>query len=504
MHRVLTSSKDTYITNKIINNSFRALNANVGSAGTLDLFKLYSENSVPGESDPIELSRLLIKFPIEELSRMDDLGLIDITDPSFKCYLKLHDVYGGQTTPRNFKAIVFPLAQEFTEGTGLNVVSFTDLDATNYMTASIQNGTAVLWNEPGAMASGSLGDSNIDVIVSGSLSGTNTSLCVEQLFVTGEEDLNVDITTIVSGTVSNQIPNHGFLIGLSGSYENNDKSYFVKRFASRNVQVASLRPKLSVHFDDSMQDSHTDMIFNVTGALYLRNYHQGNLENILSGSSASELSGENCMILKIESGDFKKTFNVSQAMRGRHRIPGVYSSSFAISSFDPLLYDEVNASGSITFNEIWTNPEETVTYLSSSIEVKRESRRKSNTQNQNNLLVTVLNVNEEYRQGEIVNIRVFAEARDRAIVYARSPIEKKSQIFKEMYYRVRDVNDGEVIIDFDKVNHSTKLSTDEDGMFFIFFTDSLVKGRTYTFDFLIRRNGADTVIKDATSKFRIV
>ena len=508
MQRILTASKDTYITNKIINNKFRATDANVGNAGTLDLFKLYKENTISGEENPIENSRLLIKFPIAEVGSMDSSGLIDINDPSFKCTLTLHDVYGGQTTPRNFKAILFPLSQSFTEGIGLNIATFSDLDATNYLTASIINGQAVSWNKPGAMASGSLNDENIDVIVSGTLkgpSGTSTvSLSPYQDFVTGEEDLVLDVTTIVSGTVSGQIPDHGFLIGFSGSYEKNDKTYFVKRFASRNVQVASLRPKLKIKFDDTEQDSHSDMIFNVSSSLYLRNYHQGNLENILSGSNAAELTGENCMILKLESGSFKKSYNVSQAMRGRHRIRGVYSASLAVSSFENLLYKHANLTGSITFSEIWSNVQETVTYLSSSITLKKEGRLKSNLQNQNNLLVTVLNVNEEYRQGEVVNIRVFAENRDRDVVFVKSPYEKKSQIFKEAFYRVRDVNDGKIVIDFDKVHNSTKLSTDEDGMFFQFYTDSLVKGRVYTFDFLIRRNGADTVIKDAASKFRIV
>ena len=46
MYRILTASKDAYITNKIINNSFRATDANVGQAGTLDLFKLYDETTL--------------------------------------------------------------------------------------------------------------------------------------------------------------------------------------------------------------------------------------------------------------------------------------------------------------------------------------------------------------------------------------------------------------------------------------------------------------------------
>ena len=63
MHRILTASKDTYITNKIIKSTFRATDANLGAAGTLDLFKLYNENTISGETNPIELSRILLKFP---------------------------------------------------------------------------------------------------------------------------------------------------------------------------------------------------------------------------------------------------------------------------------------------------------------------------------------------------------------------------------------------------------------------------------------------------------
>ena len=46
MYRRLKATKDTYITNKIIRNSFRATDANVGEGATLDLFKLYNENKI--------------------------------------------------------------------------------------------------------------------------------------------------------------------------------------------------------------------------------------------------------------------------------------------------------------------------------------------------------------------------------------------------------------------------------------------------------------------------
>ena len=72
MKRVLPCVKDTYITNRIIRNSFRATDANVGAAGTLDLFKLAGESTigsgstpfVSGTNDPIELTRLLLKLTV--------------------------------------------------------------------------------------------------------------------------------------------------------------------------------------------------------------------------------------------------------------------------------------------------------------------------------------------------------------------------------------------------------------------------------------------------------
>ena len=138
------------------------------------------------------------------------------------------------------------------------------------------------------------------------------SLSPEQFFTDGTEDLNIDVTTIVSGTVAGLIPDHGFLIALSGSYEKNQKSYFVKRFASRNVSISAIRPKLIVKFDDALIDNHSNMIFNVTSSLYLNNFHRGVASNILSGASGTALTGNGCLAVKIESGSYKKIFTASE------------------------------------------------------------------------------------------------------------------------------------------------------------------------------------------------
>ena len=84
MYRILTASKDTYITNKIINNKFRAEDANLGQAGTLDLFKLYNESTIAGETAPIELSRLLLHFDLKPAQDMHNNSIIDVGSSNFK------------------------------------------------------------------------------------------------------------------------------------------------------------------------------------------------------------------------------------------------------------------------------------------------------------------------------------------------------------------------------------------------------------------------------------
>ena len=159
MYLILTASKDTYITNKVINNSFKATDANVGEAGTLDLFKLYGESSTTTDATPVELSKILIKFDLSQLRTLNSTGQIDLNSSNFRADIKLHDVYGGQTTPQNFRLICRPLSQSFDEGSGRDVVTFSDVGSSNYLTASYRDGTVYSWNTAGASSSGSLKDS---------------------------------------------------------------------------------------------------------------------------------------------------------------------------------------------------------------------------------------------------------------------------------------------------------------------------------------------------------
>ena len=225
-----TASDDTYITNKIIDERLRSTDANVGKAGTLDLFKLYDENQLNGTGSQDEISRLLVKF---DLTKARDLmgSKLNINSSKFSAKIKLFDVRSGHATPSGFTVIAHPLSRSFFEGIGKDVSGFKDLSVANFLTASIVNGSPSTWFKSGANEEGSMNSNDIDIIGSGTIKSVDYFFYGTQHFKTGDEDLSIDVSRAVSGTLANKLPDLGFRIAFSGSDETDKKSRFVKRFA---------------------------------------------------------------------------------------------------------------------------------------------------------------------------------------------------------------------------------------------------------------------------------
>lgn len=512
MYLILTASKDTYITNKIINSTFRATDANVGRAGTIDIFKLYDESVITGETNPVELSRALVKFEYDTLRSLTG-SVMDINDPSFKCTLKMYDVLGTQVVPRNFNIVVYPLSQSFDEGDGRDVSSFADLDVCNFVTASYANGTAYPWFTSGANSIGLLGSSNIDVIGSGSLGSGIVDLGVSQNFVVGNEDLSIDVTRIVSATLAGILPDCGIRLSFSGSEESDVKTRFVKRFGSRHSKNVFLRPALHVSFDDTISDDHEAFVFDVSGSLFLSNYHRGLPANIVSGTALSPVSGDNCMKLTLKTGSYTKTMNVSQynISTDGSGITGLYYTSFAIASADTTavivgsgtIKDFAYSSGSITFDEIWQSNDGTVGYHTSSLTMTMPTRT-SLTYIPRNPVLKVVNLLGDYTPNDNVKVRVFGlDTNNIQNKPAKSYRNVKSEMFEEVYYRVIDTDTGKEVIPYARSNNGTRCSTDSDGMFFNFKMSALPPGRVYHFEFLINDRGIDLQVAQKSPAFRV-
>ena len=515
MFLILTASKDAYITNKIIDNTYRVTDANTGKAGSLDLFKLYNESSITGETNPIELSRALLKFDYQKIKDLTG-SLIDITRSDFKCELVLRDIVGGQSSPINFNLILFPLSKSFDEGIGKDVTAFGDLDNVNFLTASYSNGADSKWVTAGADHIGYLGSTNIDVIGSGTLTGSaagdNVNLFVTQNFEVGDEDLKMDITTLVSASLAGLLANHGFRLSYSGTEETDSKTRFVKRFASRHVRRKSLQPQIHVSFDDTLHDHHKAFFFDISGSLFLNNYHRGKETNIISGSAATEVGGQNCLLVSIRSGSWVQYVTASQhtGSSTKSGMPGVYSASFAVSSsddtvvnFGTTLSQMISRTGSITFEEYWSDFSGLVGYYTGSLTVKGPTRTGFNFISRRPD-IHITNARSSYKLTDVVRFRVFGVDHEETYKKAaKKPVRKSSVIFDEVYYRVLDARSGDELIPYKKNNNGTRLSTDSEGQFFNFRMDNLFSGGNYKFEFLIVDRGVEYKIEDDRAKFKL-
>ena len=243
--------------------------------------------------------------------------------------------------------------------------------------------------------------------------------------------------------------------------------------------------------------------------MFLNNFHRGEPSNILSGAAASSITGNNSIILTIESGSntqgtfFRKYITASQYSVGSNFITGVYSASFAISSYATAsLKSEIINAASATFTEKWGSLDGTVGFYTGSF-VGYSNRRSALDSSPGRLFTNILNLNHRYTEKEKIKFRVFVEDISKPIVYKKTPYENKSQIFTQMYYRVRDFETDTVIVPFETKSNGTLLSTDTEGMYFEFYMNSLYRGRTYVFDFLIKDRGFDQIFTSVATKFSI-
>jgi hypothetical protein len=491
MRKTCVCDKDTYIVDRVIN-GLHTYNANVGGAGTCDLYKLYgfsSSGSVPNT----ELTRLLVHFDLDPVRELISSNKIDVSNTTFNAKLLLHDVYGGQPTPSNFTIDVFALSASFTEGTGRDIVQYSDNDVCNWLTAS----SGVTWLLAGCSSTASF-TSSVPCDYFSDVKATQTFI--------GEEDLFVDVTTIVSATLSNTIPDEGFRISFSSQIESDEHTYFVKRFATRTAYDKTLAPKLIIRYDNSIQDDTQIACVNTPTTLFLYNYQGGELSNVLSSSTS--VTGINCLNLRLEmpisGGTIVLPFSASQHYSGINPVVGMYSSSFVIPQNTQII-TELNRSGSLAFTPIWASLDNTLGYVTGSTVTFYPPQRTSKQLGTKKFVVNVLGIVDEYSQSETTTLRVnIFDYSSPLITVVKVPVELPGIVIRDVHYQVRDIETNNVIVSFDTVYNSTRVSSDAVGMFFELDMSNLISEHTYVIDILIKSNGTQRVYKNVSQVFRVV
>jgi len=533
----LTGSKDTYITDKIINGTSRAKDSNVGYASTIDMFKLYGESTLRGykgtcninatgpvdyagtkaecedEAGPgvyntslIEKSRGLLYFDLSalqdsllEITGGTALNLID--DASLKITVNLFDVQGTQVAPTNFTLELWPLSTTFDEGIGDNIVTFGDDQPASWNSASRAGGA---WGAPGGDIVTSWTDYN---------SAAHTSVPVDtQTFSTGVENLELDVTTWVKSHWNNSssVANHGWILKFSDAEEIDAYSYFVKRFASRHTRNPFLRPKLVVRWENYHLDDRLQFESGTVNMLSVQNFVKNNPTDAMNeaGTGLNASTGNTSEItVKLSRGSWEKAnvAAVSQVSLAGVSKDGFYQVSFPaidIEGVDSDLKTHLFVSGSYNVDEEWSVGSKII--YSGSLDVKYDPAQ--NSTHPRDLRFSVLDLKSTYTIHDEPVIRLFVRERNLANEPVRIPVQLASQIMRKAYYQIKDTNSTQVLIPFsDTLNtadESTRISSDGRGMYFKFPASVLPRGRTYTIDIAYYDRGERRIF-ESNKAFRI-
>jgi len=235
MHHFIFSTQDTWVSSgssTITGESFK--DQNFGKDQILEVKKEYFNSSFNYQT------RALINFAGTDFTKMSQSIVSgDIVNPQF--FLKLFEAEGNSEITTDYKLVVQPISQSWTEGNG----KFGD-NPKNTNGCSWENrsnpigGTEVTWSNAD-------GTNNYGVSVLNQ--GTTHSSHSIQTFSNQSADVEVEVTNMVDMWLKGQEDNQGMLIRFSGSQETDSTTFGHLKFFSRDTHTI-FQPKLEVRWDD--------------------------------------------------------------------------------------------------------------------------------------------------------------------------------------------------------------------------------------------------------------
>jgi len=315
-----TASADNTVVNAYEPNlRTRGTGANMGEADILETFSIYGRVTTSSQ----ELSRILIKFPVTDISTDRTNGDIPASG-NVSFYLRMHNAEHSKTVPRDYTLSVFTVSQSWQEGVGLDLEGYKDLtvgnEGSNWMSASnttywtdandtlLAGGSYITGAEPNGVGPNADVDTEIYIF--------------KQTLTTGLEDIELDVTPVIEQWIASTYSNYGFGVHLSASYEayisgtaddtvsrkpgqlaldNDDDtqsviynpsgsttSYFTKRFFARGTEYFFKRPVIEARWDSATKDDRGNFYYssslataaNNLNTIYFYNYVRGQLADI--------------------------------------------------------------------------------------------------------------------------------------------------------------------------------------------------------------------------------
>jgi hypothetical protein len=217
----ITASKDATV-------YLQQPNQNAGLDEILEISKTYY-------SDIEDISRILIQFNLSELSSSISNGFIQLGNVN----LILKETQ-SEEIPLEYTIYGYPISGSWEMGTGYRF----DGISTSGVSWNYREGDSnIVW------LSGSI-DGNVDSNPSSGKGGVwFTYVSASQHFSYTTSDINMDVKNIVLQWLSGSIPNNGFILKYTSSFENDNNDYGKIKLFSKETHTI-YQPKLSISWDD--------------------------------------------------------------------------------------------------------------------------------------------------------------------------------------------------------------------------------------------------------------
>ncbi len=431
------ADKDNTITNAYKSNlSSTGSGANMGSSDILEIFSIYAQAT----TSSIEQSRILISFPINEISASRQTKVIPASG-SVKFFLRMYNAKHSQTLPEKYYLHILPINTQawpesvdvsqdegWTEGVGMDMEEYSDAGPSNWLKARSDQS----WDEPGAFGTGDYHR----------LDSSGRVLTSSIYFKNGNEDIKADVTDWVeawlracpSGAIYQSFD--GLMLKLSGTYESGSaRSYYTKKFFSRGTQYFFKRPCLEAQWDSSVKDRRSSFYASSSlvssednlNKIFLYNFVRGQLKNIPLGNSSQDIYVNLYADVDGKPSGDALTILPSTPVTGGIYQTGIYSASIAVSTTSSVLHD-VWFSGS---NQYYTGTINIKNFAGSGYNDPEEQ-----------FVTKITNLKPSYNKKEVPRLRVFARTKNWCpTVYTVASKKAKSKIVEDAYYKVTRVAD---------------------------------------------------------------
>ena len=475
-----TATKDNTITNAFgIGLSTRATGSNMGASDILEVFSIFGQQQTTSSvaTGSVELSRVLVEFPVDTIAANRTSGLIPASG-SVSFYLKMFNARHSEQLAKDITVNVLAVSQSWQEGTGLDMVSYTDttnnsIDGSNWINKS----KSTTWGKVG-------GDYHTSSYVSGSTMPNYT-----YTFTNGFEDLEVDVTSMMEEWISGNKQNYGFGVFLTSSLEgyisnssgldagsnihNPDgakRSYYTKKFFSRSSEFFFKKPIIEARWDSRITDDRGNFYASSSIATGQDNLNNLYLYNYIRGRLVDIPHNETIKLKLYASSDNVPVGSVLAEATATKTDTGIYEAEIAINTTASILHDVW--SGSIGGE-----------YKTGSISVKNFNDENVLLSNDYPRYTTkITNLKPKYVKNEQARFRVFSRQLGLPpTVYTVATSEIQPAIIQSASFEVLRMLDEHTVINNStgSSTYHTYLSYDNSGSYFDLDMSMLEPGYMY-------------------------